>query len=376
MSEFAKTVESFMRGIDAQADADERAGSARPAAALQPKAAVAPDLQPRAASSAPVLPQTRKLDPGALRDRLGGLDLLRGMGPELLDAIVARCPLRELEPGVPLLTAGQTNSEIFVILAGELNVYLDDRRDVPVAVLRGGDTVGELSAIDKKPTSATVVAHVPTLLLCIDETMFWHVIHASHGFAVRLMLKLAERLRANNSTVQANMELASHFEAVALSDALTGVHSRRWLDETLPRLCDRHRFDGQPITLAMVDVDHFKRINDQFGHPTGDLVLVELARTMRTKLRPTDFVARFGGEEFVLIFPHTSLAGAAIASERLREAVRVTILKHADGSQIPCATVSIGLSELQPGQDVARLLHTADEALYRAKHKGRNRVES
>jgi diguanylate cyclase (GGDEF)-like protein len=257
-----------------------------------------------------------------------------------------------------------------------LNVYLDGRREAPLAVLRGGDTVGELSAIDKKPTSASVVAHTTALLLSIDETMFWHVIQASHGFAVRLMLKLAERLRANNTTVQANMELCAHFEAVALSDALTGVHSRRWLDETLPRLCDRHRFDAQPVTVAVVDLDHFKAINDQYGHQTGDIVLVEVARTMRNRLRPTDFIARFGGEEFVLIFPRTSLAGAAIAAERLREAVRVAVLKTREGVQIPCASVSVGLAELQPGQDVARLLHAADDALYRAKHKGRNRVES
>jgi len=261
-------------------------------------------------------------------------------------------------------------------LRGELNVYLDERREVPVAMLRAGDTVGELSAIDKKPTSASVVARTDSWLLSIDEEMFWHLIHASHGFAVRLMLKLAERLRANNTTVQVNQELCAHFEAVALSDALTGVHSRRWIDETLPRLCDRHRYDGQPLTIALVDVDHFKRINDQYGHQSGDLVLVEVARTMRNRLRPTDFIARFGGEEFVLIFPRTSLAGAAIAAERLREAVRVTVQKTREGVQIPSAAVSIGLAELQADQDPARLLHTADAALYRAKHKGRNRVES
>ena len=141
-------------------------------------------------------------------------------------------------------------------------------------------------------------------------------------------------------------------------------------------MCDRHRFDGKPVTLAVVDIDHFKRINDQYGHQTGDIVLVEVAKTMRTRLRPTDFIARFGGEEFVMIFPQTSLAGAAVAAERLREAVRLTRVKTRDGMQIPSATVSIGLAELQPGQDVASLLQLADEALYRAKHNGRNRVES
>jgi diguanylate cyclase (GGDEF)-like protein len=368
MSEFAKTVESYLREVNQEPAAPEE-----PA---QPAGVEASLTRGKVASQPPPAKPRLAIDPETLRTQLMGLELLRGMGPELLDVVIARCPLRELAPGTKLLAAGQTNAEIFVVLRGELNVYLDAAEESPVATLRAGETVGELSAIDKKPASASVVAHEHSLLMSIDETMFWHIVHASHGFAVRLMLKLADRLRANNTTVQANQELRAHFEAVALSDALTGVHSRRWIDETLPRLCDRHRFDGQPLTLAVVDVDHFKRINDQYGHQTGDIVLVEMARTMRNKLRPTDFIARYGGEEFVLIFPRTSIAGAAIAAERLREAVRVTVLKTREGQQIPCATVSIGLAELQPGQDVARLLQLADAALYRAKHKGRNRVES
>jgi diguanylate cyclase (GGDEF)-like protein len=365
MSEFAKTVETFMRNSSTDVeDTAERAGAPKTPA-------------PGDAALTPAPRELRtSVDLDALRQQLSGLELLRGLGPELLDLVVGRCPLFELRPGATLLAAGQTNDEIFILLRGELNVFLDDSREHPVAVLRTGDTVGELSAIDKKPTSASVVAHEYSLLMSIDETMFWHIVHASHGFAVRLMLKVAERMRANNTTVQVNRELCAHFEAVALSDALTGVHSRRWLDETLPRLCDRHRFDGKPMSIAVVDVDHFKRINDQYGHQTGDMVLVEIAKNMRDKLRPTDFIARFGGEEFVLIFPHTSLAGGAVAAERLREAVSVAVLKTREGTQIPCATISIGLAELHADQDVPRLLRTADEALYRAKHKGRNRIES
>jgi diguanylate cyclase (GGDEF)-like protein len=354
MSELAKTLENYVARH-----------------ALQPKVASGERV-----SSAEVVPAPVDLtDPLALRNLLANLELLRGLGVEILDAVVARCPIRSLQPGEPLIVAGQTNSEIFLILSGEFAVYLDDRLESRVATLRTGDTVGELSAIDKKPTSATVISHGHTTLLVIDETMFWHVIHASHGFAVRLMLKLVERLRANNTTVQANMEMSAHFEAAALSDALTGVHSRRWLDETLPRLCDRHRFDGMPLTLGVVDVDHFKKVNDQHGHQTGDRVLVEVARTLRGKLRPTDFVARFGGEEFVVIFPSTPLAGARIAAERLREAVSGAAFKGRDGSSLPRVTISIGLAALGPDQDITALLERADKCLYQAKHNGRDRVE-
>jgi diguanylate cyclase (GGDEF)-like protein len=310
-----------------------------------------------------------------LRDELAAIELLQGLGDELLDMVQVRCPIRRLAKGELLLQAGQTNAEIFVVLQGALHVFLNDSRDKPLATLRAGDTVGELSVLDKKPASASVVADEPTRLVCIDESMFWHIVHASHGFAVRLIIKLSERLRANNNTVQVNRDLCAHFEQVALSDALTGVHSRRWLQDTLPRLCERHRFDRQPLSVAVVDIDHFKRINDQYGHQTGDLVLCEVARTMRKGLRPTDFIARYGGEEFVLVFPRTSLPGAVVAAERQREAVRATTLKMSDGTELPSVTVSIGLAELQAGQDATALVHVADVALYRAKNQGRNRVE-
>lgn len=311
-----------------------------------------------------------------LRAHLASFEVLRGCGPEILDAVVARCPLRRLDADEPLLVAGQTNREFFIVLAGELRVHLRDRFETWVATLRAGDTAGELSTMDQKPASATVIAHSDAAVLVVDETMFWHIIQASHGFAVRLMLKLAERLRSSNATFQQNLELCAQFEAAALSDALTGVHSRRWLDETLPRLCDRHRFDGMALTIALIDVDHFKRVNDQHGHQVGDLVLNQLARTLRDKLRPTDFVARYGGEEFVAVLPHTPLAGARVAAERLRLAVKASEFKARDGKSLPRVTISIGLAESGPNQDVAALLEHADRCLYRAKHAGRDRVES
>jgi diguanylate cyclase (GGDEF)-like protein len=314
-------------------------------------------------------------DPIEIRARLAGIEILRGLSGELLDAILARCSIHELVPGQALLVAGQTNEKMFLILAGELRVHLADHLEAPIAMLCAGDTVGELSTIDHRPAGATVIANSEALLLAIDETMFWHIVRASHLFAVRLMLKLAERVRANNSTVQANMELCAQLEAVALSDALTGVHSRRWLDETLPRIMDRHRWSHQPLCLAVVDVDHFKRVNDTYGHPTGDVVLVEIAKALRARLRPSDFVARFGGEEFVIILPGTALAGATIAAERIREAVRTTIITTRQRGTIAPVTVSIGLAEMHDGHDPHALLEIADAALYRAKHNGRDRVE-
>ncbi|HEX2676856.1 MAG TPA: GGDEF domain-containing protein [Polyangiales bacterium] len=311
----------------------------------------------------------------ALRTELACLQIFEGLSAEMLDALVLFCPVLELEAGQALLRAGDANDRMFVVLSGELRVHLGNENATAVAALRAGDTVGELSVIDLRPVSATVVAHSSSKLLAVSEQMFWRVCHASHGFAVRLMLKLADRLRANNTTVAANLELCAKLEAVAARDALTNVQSRRWLDETLPQLCAQHQKSGEGLSVAVIDVDHFKRVNDSYGHATGDVVLVEVAKTLRAKLRPTDFVARMGGEEFVVILPHTRGAGARVACERLGQAVRMTAITTREGHGLPNVTVSIGVAELLPGDDAASMVERADAALYRAKNNGRDRVE-
>jgi diguanylate cyclase (GGDEF)-like protein len=212
-------------------------------------------------------------------------------------------------------------------------------------------------------------------LLVVDEATFSWLVGRSHAFALNLLVTLAQRLQSSNSAALSNLFLRRHFERAALHDALTGLNNRRWLDETLPRLIQRHHFAQQALCVAVMDIDHFKKINDRFGHPAGDAVLSSVADAVRKNLRPTDLFARFGGEEFVLIFPQTRIAGALVAAERLRAAVANQALSH-DGKELPPATASFGLSELRAGEDAASLLQRADEALYRAKQGGRNQVQS
>ncbi len=160
----------------------------------------------------------------------------------------------------------------------------------------------------------------------------------------------------------------------ALSDPLTGLANRRCFEDVCgAELARVKRYDG-PAALLLLDIDHFKHINDTYGHPVGDDVLRALAVNLRTVLRTTDMAARVGGEEFAVILPATSLPGAQIIAERIREtlgACRVTT----DGGVISF-TVSLGVTAMT-GQDddLADAMERADRALYRAKHNGRNRVE-
>jgi len=181
-------------------------------------------------------------------------------------------------------------------------------------------------------------------------------------------------LRSNNDAVQENIALRRQFEQAALSDPLTGFRNRRWLDQTLPRIVQRHLHAAEPLCLAMMDIDHFKNVNDSFGHAAGDDVLLQVGRIVRANLRPSDFAARIGGEEFALVLPDTSMQGAISAAERLREAIAGAAFKH-HGRKLPQVTVSLGLVELERGVTPGQLLARADVALYAAKQSGRNRTE-
>ncbi len=208
----------------------------------------------------------------------------------------------------------------------------------------------------------------------LDEETFWWLAESSHEFSVGLLVRLAKRLRSNNDAVQENIALRRQFEQAALNDALTGFRNRRWLDQTLPRIIQRHVHASEPLCLAMMDIDHFKQINDGYGHAAGDAVLLQVGRLVRANLRPADFAARIGGEEFVLILPQTLLPGAISAVERLREAIASASFDY-DGRALPQVTVSLGLVELERSANPLELLNRADDALYAAKQSGRNRTE-
>ena len=307
---------------------------------------------------------------------LARLGILRGVPLESVVGLLERCAVRQLETGECLLTKGSSNSTMYMILSGTLNVHLDRPDAEPVARLEAGQTVGELSVIDESPASATVLAAEPARLLVVEDEVFWRLVAASHEFAVNLLLLFAERMRANNTALTKHQSLRRRLEREALVDALTGLHNRRWLDQKLPRLARRCQKSAEPLSLLILDIDHFKQFNDRFGHSTGDHVLSAVGKALGDCLRPTDMTARYGGEELVVILPDTTLEGALTAAERLLEHVQELELSDLDGQRLPKITVSIGAAELGRDADHTELFERADAALYRAKHGGRNRVES
>ena len=164
-------------------------------------------------------------------------------------------------------------------------------------------------------------------------------------------------------------------ERLATTDGLTGLMNRRSLNAQLAaRVREAQRY-RRPLSLVLLDIDHFKKVNDTHGHPAGDAVLRGVAAVARAQARETDLVARYGGEEMALVLPETDAGGASTIAERLRAAVEGTA--HATEHGTLRVTVSVGVATWPGGgQTPDELLTTADRALYRAKQTGRNRVEA
>ena len=158
--------------------------------------------------------------------------------------------------------------------------------------------------------------------------------------------------------------------AASLTDPLTGIGNRRRLEQALEQELSRARRSGRTLSAFIADLDHFKSVNDTYGHESGDKVLAAFGEVLRRRIRAGDTAARFGGEEFVVLMPETDLANAALIAERIRAALAECLI-----APLPePVTASFGVAELVACEPARSLLARADKALYEAKHTGRNRV--
>ncbi|QLC74229.1 diguanylate cyclase [Pseudomonas sp. LPB0260] len=213
-----------------------------------------------------------------------------------------------------------------------------------------------------------------------DHRLLYQVI-AGAALALLLMAivalrfaRLSRRLRREVSRRrQAEQELRDSnllLERVANTDPLTGLWTRLKLEEVAHNEIKRAERYGLPLSLLFFDIDHFKVVNDQHGHDAGDRVLRAVAQRVQAQLRESDCLCRWGGEEFVILMPHTNLEHAAVIAEKLR----ILISNEPTAAQIS-VTASFGVAQWQPGQSLRELVKCADQVLYRAKQRGRNRIE-
>jgi diguanylate cyclase len=188
---------------------------------------------------------------------------------------------------------------------------------------------------------------------------------------------LEERLALSKSEISNLQHSLDEIRAESLTDPLTGLGNRKYFDRSIGVAVQQALASGQPLSLLMFDIDHFKSFNDSYGHLTGDQVLRLVGMSLKQNMKGQDITARYGGEEFAVVLPNTALRQALTVADHIRRAVMAKELKKkSTGEILGRVTISVGVSMLKPGDDTDSLIERADACLYAAKRNGRNRVIS
>jgi diguanylate cyclase len=205
---------------------------------------------------------------------------------------------------------------------------------------------------------------------------------------VQGLVQATGRMKENNKALEVRLsasrreisELHRSLDAVrkeSLTDPLTSLANRKCFDAAMPKRIEAARQRQEPLSLLMADIDHFKKFNDHHGHLTGDQVLRLVSLVIRQSVKDTDIAARYGGEEFAMVLPAASLRAAVSIAELLRKAVmNKELIKRSSGEALGRVTASIGVATLKPGDSPQSLIERADNCLYAAKRRGRNRIVS
>ena len=307
-----------------------------------------------------------------LHNEIAQTRLFTGVSFDAIERLMEHCSVIEVPEGVVLIEPGKPNDNLYVLLEGQVDVHLTTP-DQPFNLrLDQGECVGEMSLIEACEPSAYVVVSAASRMLVLSRDTMWSLINASHALARNMLITLSGRVRKGNDAVRDSIHRQSEFESLAFVDGLTGLHNRRWLDQAFRRQVERGQRDGKPLAVLMLDIDHFKRFNDTYGHLAGDRALRAVAMTLNDNIRPGDLLARYGGEEFALLLPDTAREQSLAIGERLRRAVANQGSRHMTGQ--PALSVSIGETQLRNGDLLEHLLERADDALYSAKTAGRDCV--
>jgi diguanylate cyclase (GGDEF)-like protein len=310
------------------------------------------------------------IDTDFRRSLLQGIALFRGIDAESMSDLLPQCGRMDVKEGHVLLSPERENHCVYVVLSGRLSVHLGALEAPKIADLGPGACAGEMSLIEDKDPSAFVVATEESHLMVISHTLLWRMVDRSHTFCKNLLIVLSERVRSDNEYIANSLGVLRQAERNAHTDALTGLGNRHWMRTMFEREVTRTLHSNKELCLMMIDVDNFKSFNDQYGHIAGDSALVAVAEALREYLRPTDLVARFGGDEFAVLLPDLKLKQARQTAERIRQ----QIAGLSPASLSTAITVSIGIADRTDRDDVATLVQRADAAMYDAKEAGRNRV--
>lgn len=305
------------------------------------------------------------------RGEIEGSLLFRDVELESVLGLLQDCPVHDLQDGDTLIHLGQANHFMYMLLSGRLRIHLKLSAD-PIAVLSPGEIVGELSLIDGQPTSAYVVADDRCRLLVINEKTLWSLIESTHVVARNLLLVLSRRMRHGNTLIMSAQQIERDYAHYAVFDAPTGLYNRHWVDTMLGRQVQRCKKGEWPLSLLLLDIDDFKRYNDDHGRVAGDRVLHTVAAALRETMRPDEMIARYGDDEFLALLPDIDASTARVLGQRVRQAVEEMQIYSLDQQPLPSVTVTVTATEMTSEDTADTLLARVEASLKEAQQNRGN----
>ncbi|MGE0494656.1 MAG: GGDEF domain-containing protein [Vulcanimicrobiota bacterium] len=323
----------------------------------------------------------------ALRD----VPLFSGLSQACVERLVEAGDVVEFSPRDVVFRQGDEGDSMYVLLSGKLRIYHEDSKRA-IAVRGTNDFIGEIALFQGVTRTASAQAVTRVKAFSLNKMQLKNLLHNQPSLAMELVetisfrartalereRKLAARLQEHNQKLERLVEkktrqlreVNEQLREQNKREPLTNCYNRGYFQDTLAAWMKRQPY----LSLIILDIDFFKRINDTHGHQAGDRVLIEAARLLESQLGRGQFLARYGGEEFVIVLSRTKLDRARRKAEEFRRAIESFVFPLRAG-QPGDVTISLGVASYpQQADDPARLVEVADEALYRAKESGRNRV--
>ena len=312
---------------------------------------------------------------------LKSVDILSSLSDLELNSLYSHMKIEEYKKGHALFNEGDEGDLMYIVLSGAVSIAVNtpDGKVLEIAEISKGNFFGEMSIFDRAARSATCSPKSDTKVLSLGASDFYKFIKNNPLAGTSIMKKMltitTRRLQDTGAFLSDMVTWGEAARKRAITDDFTGLYNRRFLDEVLDNRISESLRDGFHFSFAMIDLDHFGTLNNEYGQETGDKVILAVVEVFNRVFNKTDIISRYGGDEFIVLFPRTTgIISYNICMKMLAEIRKIELPEKSEGS-IKNITASVGIASAPDHSDSSNMLRElADEALYMAKDHGRDRV--
>ena len=294
---------------------------------------------------------------------LGQLALFKNVNFASIEGQLQLLPVLTLPEGATLITPGQPNQVVYLVLSGRLRVFEGDSADKSIGLIQQGECIGLMALMDHQPCHVSVKVEQACRLVALDEERLFALIHTSSAVSRNILFLLMHYLRGKDSGAPEHGRLATQFARHSSVDPVTGLYNHRWFLDMLDRQIMRSATGRKPLSLLAIGLDRFNQFKDEFGATAGEQALFTIGNVIANVVRPTDLLARGDGEFFLVILTDADRNGAEIAATRLQQAIAGTEIEIPGECRLPPLSVSIGIAEMKSFVAGRKLVDDAIAAL-------------